>query len=58
MTKEIIDQPNPAPLQSHLPDYVTQLSVALKLSELPEEVYNELQSFRKAACYIAAGIYP
>jgi xylulose-5-phosphate/fructose-6-phosphate phosphoketolase len=55
MPKEIIDQPHPPPLKSSLPDYISQLSVQLKPTELPEDVKNGLVAFRRAACYIAAG---
>ena len=57
MPGEVIDRPNPEPLPSHLPDYVTQLAVQLEKVTLSENINVALQEFRRAACYIAAGKY-
>jgi xylulose-5-phosphate/fructose-6-phosphate phosphoketolase len=57
MTKEIIDEPNPRALPSQLPDEVAKLSVQLDLPDLPEDELNALVAYRKAACYIAAGMF-
>jgi xylulose-5-phosphate/fructose-6-phosphate phosphoketolase len=58
MPGEVIDRPNPEPLPSHLPDFVDQLMVQLDRIKLEEKDYDALTKFRRAACYIAAGMSP
>jgi hypothetical protein len=55
MPGEVITEPNPKPLPSHLPDYLEQLSVELDHEKLDERACDALLKFRRAACYIAAG---
>lgn len=55
MPGEVISEPNPQPLPSHLPDYLEQLSVKLDHEKLDEKACDALLKFRRAACYIAAG---
>ena len=54
MPGEVIDRPNPQPLPSRLDDSVLSLAVKLENVRLDESDYNGLQSFRRAANYIAA----
>ena len=56
MPGEVIDRPNPQPLQSSIPEDVLSLAVKLKKSKLDEPLYDGLQQFRRAANYIAAGM--
>lgn len=56
MPGEVIDRPNPQPLQSSIPEDVLSLAVKLKKSKLDEALYDGLQQFRRAANYIAAGM--
>jgi xylulose-5-phosphate/fructose-6-phosphate phosphoketolase len=55
MPAEVISEPNPQALPSHLPDYLEKLSVSLEREKLDEKTYDALIKFRRAACYIAAG---
>ena len=55
MPGEVIDRPNPEPLPSLLPDEILNLAVKLEKTTLPEDVNKSLQTFRRAALYIAAG---
>lgn len=55
MPLEVIDEPNPLALPSHLPDYLEKLSVKLDHENLDEKTSGSLLKFRRAACYIAAG---
>lgn len=55
MPPEVIDEPNPLALPSHLPDYLEKLSVKLDHENLDEKTSGALLKFRRAACYIAAG---
>lgn len=55
MPPEIISEPNPQALPSHLPDYLEKLSVKLDHKNLDEKTCDALLKFRRAACYIAAG---
>lgn len=57
MPGEIIDQPNPKPLPSHLPDVVDQLTVQLDNIKLDDKDADAIVKFRRAACYIAAGLW-
>jgi xylulose-5-phosphate/fructose-6-phosphate phosphoketolase len=56
MTIEVIDEPNPRALPSHIPDSADDLSVHLKLEKLPGNELESLRQARKAADYIAAGL--
>lgn len=57
MPGEVITDPNPKPLPSHLPDYVERLSVTLNHENktLDQDACDSLLKFRRAAAYIAAG---
>lgn len=55
MPPEVISEPNPQALPSHLPDYLEKLSVKLDHENLDEKTCDALLKFRRAACYIAAG---
>lgn len=55
MPGEVIDEPNPKPLPSQLPDDVLSLAVRIEKTKLDEETYSSLLHFRRAANYIAAG---
>lgn len=55
MPPEIISEPNPQALPSHLPDYIEKLTVKLDHKNLDEKTCDALLKFRRAACYIAAG---
>ncbi|OQE95379.1 hypothetical protein PENNAL_c0002G11400 [Penicillium nalgiovense] len=56
MPAEVISEPNPQALPSHLPDYLEKLSVSLEREKLDEKTYDALLKFRRAACYIAAAM--
>ncbi|KAK3934616.1 D-xylulose 5-phosphate/D-fructose 6-phosphate phosphoketolase [Diplogelasinospora grovesii] len=56
MAGEQITEPNPPPLPSHLPDSVLDLAVRAEKKPLPDNVRESLQSFQRAACYIAAAM--
>jgi len=55
MPKEVIDRPNPKPLDSSVPDSVFSLSVKLEKLQISENDIQALQDFRRASNYIAAG---
>lgn len=55
MPGETIPVANPAPLPSHLPDSVLELSVRLKQQPLADDARQSLRAFQRAANYIAAG---
>lgn len=55
MPGEIIDQPNPQLMPSHVPAVVDELAVKLAKTTLRETDYVALRTFRRAANYIAAG---
>lgn len=57
MPGEVIDQPNPQPLPSHLPDSLNELRTSLPDETLNQKVCDALLKFRRAACYIAAGMH-
>ncbi|CAG7917460.1 unnamed protein product [Penicillium olsonii] len=58
MPGEVITDPNPKPLPSHLPDYVEKLSVTLNHENktLDQDACDSLLKFRRAAAYIAAAM--
>ncbi|KAK4118974.1 D-xylulose 5-phosphate/D-fructose 6-phosphate phosphoketolase [Parathielavia appendiculata] len=56
MPAEQIPVSNPAPLPSHLPDSVLQLSVRRRPKPLADDVRRSLSSFQRAAEYIAAAM--
>jgi xylulose-5-phosphate/fructose-6-phosphate phosphoketolase len=55
MPGEIIEEPNPPPLPSELPDYVNDLCVKIDKISLDKSVADAIYKFRRAADYIAAG---
>ena len=57
MPGEVIDRPNPQPLPSNIPDDVLSLAVKLEKTKLDEADYAGLQQFRRAANFIAAGMW-
>jgi xylulose-5-phosphate/fructose-6-phosphate phosphoketolase len=54
MPGEVIDRPNPRPLDSSVPDSVLFLSVKLEKFHIGENDIQALQDFRRASNYIAA----
>ena len=56
MPGEVIDQPNPPPLPSHLPETILDLAVKIDKTSLDENVAESLKDFQQAACYIAGGM--
>jgi xylulose-5-phosphate/fructose-6-phosphate phosphoketolase len=57
MPGEVIDQPNPPPLPSHLPDSTLELAVKVDKTLLSKEDAQSLKDFQRAACYIAGCKY-
>lgn len=57
MPGEVIDQPNPPPLPSDLPEELDKFAVQLQSISLDQKDYDDLAKFRRAACYIAAGVF-
>ena len=55
MPAQLLSTPNPPPGASQLPPAVDELQVKLKLDVLSKDEVNDLQAFRRAADYIAAG---
>jgi xylulose-5-phosphate/fructose-6-phosphate phosphoketolase len=55
MPGEVIDHPNPQPLPSNVPDYVSELLVKVASRPLPDDT-NDVAKFRQAANYIAAAM--
>ena len=53
MPGEVIDRPNPAPLDSHLPDAVLDLARKAPKKALDKKIAQSLNDFQHAACYIA-----
>ena len=53
MPEEVIDQPNPPPLASQLPDSLLELAVKYEKKPLDKQVAQALTDFQHAACYIA-----
>ncbi|KAK1839699.1 d-xylulose 5-phosphate d-fructose 6-phosphate [Colletotrichum chrysophilum] len=56
MPGEVIKQPNPPALPSHLPDSVLELAVKTEKKPLDAKVAKSLRDFQNAACYIAAAM--
>ncbi|EXJ60635.1 hypothetical protein A1O7_04788 [Cladophialophora yegresii CBS 114405] len=56
MPGEVIDAPNPQPLPSNVPDYVSDLLVKLEKRTLPDDTNDVVAKFRRAANYIAAAM--
>uniref|UniRef100_A0A093VVR0 Putative phosphoketolase n=1 Tax=Talaromyces marneffei PM1 TaxID=1077442 RepID=A0A093VVR0_TALMA len=56
MPGEVIDQPNPPPLPSGLPEELDRFVVQLQNISLGQKDYDDLAKFRRAACYIAAAM--
>ena len=57
MPGEEIDRPNPQPLPSHIDDNVLSLAVSLDKTKLDDDLAIGLRDFRRAANYIAAGMW-
>ena len=56
MPGEVIDQPNPPPLTSQLPDSIEELAVKPAKASLNNLDLCSLRDFQRAACYIASGM--
>ena len=56
MPGEEIDRPNPQPTPSHVADQILSFSVDVDKKKLPEDAAKGLKTFKRAACYIAAGM--
>ncbi|KAL6864249.1 D-xylulose 5-phosphate/D-fructose 6-phosphate phosphoketolase [Trichoderma novae-zelandiae] len=56
MPGEVIDQPNPPPLASHLPDSVDELAAKPPKAPLSNLDLCSLREFQRAACYIASAM--
>ncbi|KAJ0309396.1 hypothetical protein Brms1b_009121 [Colletotrichum noveboracense] len=56
MPGEVIKEPNPPALPSHLPDSVLELAVKIQKKPLDAKVAKSLRDFQNAACYIAAAM--
>ncbi|KAF5521402.1 putative phosphoketolase [Colletotrichum aenigma] len=56
MPGEVIKEPNPPALPSHLPDSVLDLAVKIQKKPLDAKVAKSLRDFQNAACYIAAAM--
>lgn len=56
MPHEQLDQANPPPLPSHLPDLAAELQAQPGIKSLPDDVRRSLRNFQYAACYIAAAM--
>lgn len=56
MPGEKIDKPNPPPVPSNIPDYVSDLLVKVERPNLSNDTKNALIKFRRAANYIAAAM--
>lgn len=57
MTGQIVEEPNPSALSSHLPDSINDLLVEVDKKTLSDDVNHSLVAFQRAANYIAAGVY-
>lgn len=53
MPGEVIDRPNPGPLDSQLPDTVLDLTAKPPRIPLEKKDAQSLKDFQQAACYIA-----
>lgn len=53
MPGEVIDRPNPAPLDSSLPGAVLDLAAKAPKKQLDKKIAQSLNDFQHAACYIA-----
>ncbi|KAF5641901.1 xylulose-5-phosphate fructose-6-phosphate phosphoketolase [Fusarium tjaetaba] len=56
MPGEVIDRPNPAPLDSHLPDVALELALKAPKKQLDKKIAQSLNDFQHAACYIAGSM--
>ncbi|KAI8252314.1 putative phosphoketolase [Colletotrichum sp. SAR11_239] len=56
MPGEVIKEPNPPALPSHLPDSVLDLAVKTEKKPLDAKIAKSLRDFQNAACYIAAAM--
>ncbi|EKJ78242.1 hypothetical protein NXS19_011453 [Fusarium pseudograminearum] len=56
MPGEVIDRPNPAPLDSSLPDAVLDLAAKAPKKQLDKKTTQSLNDFQHAACYIAGSM--
>jgi len=56
MPGQVIDQPNPPALPSHLPDSTLELAVKVDKTLLSKEDAQALNDFQHAACYIAGSM--
>ncbi|KAM0436590.1 hypothetical protein ACHAPT_002298 [Fusarium lateritium] len=56
MPGEVIDRPNPAPLESQLPDDVLDLASKPPKKALDKSVAQSLKDFQQAACYLAGSM--
>ncbi|EWG44569.1 hypothetical protein FVEG_15677 [Fusarium verticillioides 7600] len=56
MPGEVIDRPNPAPLDSHLPDAALELALKAPKKQLDKKIAQSLNDFQHAACYIAGSM--
>ena len=58
MPAQLLAQPNPPPERSQLPETLLNLSIRLNISEyLSKDELQALRTFRRAACYISAGVF-
>lgn len=57
MPGEVIDRPNPQPLDSQISKEVLSLSVKLEKLKLSDADLKGLEEFRRAGNYIAAGTF-
>lgn len=55
MPGEVIDQPNPPPLESRLPQEARKLLATPSVGQLTSGQVKSLKDFQRAACYIAGG---
>lgn len=56
MPGEVIDRPNPQPLDSLIPESVLELAVKLQKINLNDEDLKGLEEFRRASNYIAVAM--
>ncbi|KAF4462572.1 hypothetical protein FALBO_10611 [Fusarium albosuccineum] len=56
MPGEVIDRPNPAPLESRLPSDALDLAARPPKKELEKDVAQSLKDFQQAACYLAGSM--
>ena len=56
MPGEAIDRPNPQPLPSNLPDYVSDVLVKLEKPAFADDTNNVVAKYRRAANYTAAAM--